>query len=82
MERYEIQTEESIEHCPFDNGKAILELVQINDPFTFTDLYYQVRCTVCGLTKGRYRIPYLPQFCKEDAERAMQAAIDDWNRRA
>lgn len=67
--------------CPVCGGEAKLELIEVNEPFTFTDLYYTVICTKCGLSKGGYRIPKLPEFCEAEDTAAKMNAIAEWNRR-
>ena len=67
--------------CPFCGGRATLELVEVDEAFTFTDLYYTVICTKCGLRKGRYGIPKFPEFCEAEDTDAKMTAVAEWNRR-
>lgn len=67
--------------CPFCGGEAKLELIEVDEPFTFTDLYYTVLCRKCGFEKGYYHIPKLPQFCEEEDKVAKRKAVEEWNRR-
>lgn len=69
--------------CPFCGGEAVLKLVEVDEPFTFTDLYYDVFCKKCGCSSGlKAHIPKLPQFCKEQTHEAQTKVIEAWNRRA
>lgn len=67
--------------CPFCGGEATLKLIEVDEPFTFTDLYYTVFCRYCGFEIGHYRIPKLPGFCEEENRVAKSKAIEAWNRR-
>ena len=72
---------DELELCPFCNGEAIIELVEVDEPFTFTDLYYRIRCKGCCLIIGHESIPRLPQFCPDKVKVAKQKLAEFWNRR-
>lgn len=68
--------------CPFCGGEAKIELVEVDSPVTFFDLYYCVVCTKHPFSYGYARISRLPEFCPDEVKAAKKKLADQWNRRA
>ena len=68
--------------CPFCGGKADFKLVEVDEPVTFFDLFYCVRCSDCGFQFGYAHISRLPQFCEDEVRQAKSILEKKWNRRA
>ena len=65
--------------CPFCGRKAELHYYEIDEPFTFTECGYEIRCCHCNI-RFKERLSRMPQF-DEKADIKRQNLIERWNRR-
>lgn len=74
------EQDSTIKPCPFFGREVKLEDFVVDEPFTFTDAGFEIRCKHCGI-KFREHTSCLPGCDKKADEAAKKKLAARWNKR-
>lgn len=71
---------EKLKPCPFCGKKVKIEYYEVNEPVTFADCGFRIRCYNCGIGFSRH-LRCMPGFDIKADEAAKNWLVEKWNTR-
>lgn len=73
-------TDKKLKPCPFCGKKVKIEYYEVNEPVTFADCGFEIRCWHCGIRFSKH-LRCMPGFDEKTETEAKDYLVDKWNTR-